>query len=424
MTRLAEVLIGPASSTGSPITFMMRPRVSSPTGTAIAAPVSVTSWPRTKPSVASMATVRTVLSPKCWATSSTKRLPRFWVSSALRISGRCPSNWTSTTAPVTWRIRPTVLLAIALLHPSLSSKRLGAGDDFNEFLSDVGLPLPVVAQRQFLDHVAGIARGAVHGAHARPLFGGGILQQAAENLAGDIARHQLAQDFIFAWLVLVNRLLAAGGRFRGALRKLRRNDLQRRRLLRDDRLELGKIHGGDVKLAGFEHGQHFVGDPGGGVEADLLEAAQVDAIDDLATIGAAQIVGALATDGKDFHGLAGGHQPLRVLARQLGDIRVEAAAQPTLGGHHDQQMHIVLAGPDQETGRVFLVGAPIEVGEQAVHALRIGTRGRRRLLGPAQLGGGHHLHGLGDLARRLDRGDTIAEVFEAWHGPASGRAMP
>src|SRR5262245_32934632 len=348
MTRLLEVLMGPASSTGSPITFMMRPSVSSPTGTAIAAPVSVTSWPRTSPSVESMATVRTVFSPKCCATSSTRRLPRFWVSRELRISGRCPSNWTSTTAPVIWRIRPILLVAIAFLHLSLSSKRLGAGDDFNEFLGDVGLPLPIVAQRQFVDHIASIAGGAVHGAHARALFGGGILQKAAEYLAGDIARQQLAQDFIFARLVLVNRLLASGGRLRGAFRELRRNDLQRRWFLRHDRLELGKIYGGDVKLAGFEHRQDLVGDTGGNVEANLLDAAQVDAIDDLATIGAAQIVSALATDGKDFDGLAGGHQPLRVLARQLGDIRVEAATQTALGGHDDDEMHIVLPGPNQE----------------------------------------------------------------------------
>ena len=57
------------------MTFMMRPSVSAPTGTEIGAPVSVTSWPRTRPSVVSMAMVRTVVSPRCWATSSTRRLP-------------------------------------------------------------------------------------------------------------------------------------------------------------------------------------------------------------------------------------------------------------------------------------------------------------------------------------------------------------
>ena len=86
----ALVLIGPASSMGSPMTFMMRPSVSSPTGTLIELPVSRTSWPRTRPSVESMAMVRTVFSPRCWATSSTRRLPPFRVSSAFRIGGKSP----------------------------------------------------------------------------------------------------------------------------------------------------------------------------------------------------------------------------------------------------------------------------------------------------------------------------------------------
>ncbi len=53
-------LTGPASSTGSPMTLMMRPSVPRRPAREIGAPVSVTSWPRTRPSVVSMATVRTV----------------------------------------------------------------------------------------------------------------------------------------------------------------------------------------------------------------------------------------------------------------------------------------------------------------------------------------------------------------------------
>ncbi len=41
----------------------------------MASPVSTTSWPRTKPSVMSIAIVRTVFSPKCCATSNTSVLP-------------------------------------------------------------------------------------------------------------------------------------------------------------------------------------------------------------------------------------------------------------------------------------------------------------------------------------------------------------
>ena len=98
--------IGPSSSIGSPMTFMMRPSVFGPTGTRICEPVSRTGWPRVRPSVESIAMVRTVDSPRCWATSSTRRLPLLSVSSAERISGSSPSKVTSTTAPITWLMRP------------------------------------------------------------------------------------------------------------------------------------------------------------------------------------------------------------------------------------------------------------------------------------------------------------------------------
>ena len=104
--RCSDASTGPFSSTGSPMTLRMRPSVASPTGTVIGAPVSVTRSPRTRPSVESIAIARTVLSPRCCATSSTSRAPLFVVSSALRIAGRSPSNCTSTTAPITCVILP------------------------------------------------------------------------------------------------------------------------------------------------------------------------------------------------------------------------------------------------------------------------------------------------------------------------------
>src|ERR1700750_1613578 len=162
MPRLASALIGPASSIGSPITFMMRPSVPSPTGTAIGWPVSFTSWPRTRPSVASIAIVRTVDSPRCWATSSTRRLLPFLVSSELRMAGRWPSNCTSTTAPMTWVTRPIWLAAVAIYCLLRSEFRFRsdcfcAGDDFDEFLGDLSLTRAVVDQRLLADHLAGVA---------------------------------------------------------------------------------------------------------------------------------------------------------------------------------------------------------------------------------------------------------------------------
>jgi len=91
-----------------------RPSVPAPTGTWIGPPVSVTSWPRTRPSVVSIAMVRTVDSPRCCATSSTRRLLPLVVVMAFRIAGRWPSNCTSTTAPMTCVMRPVWLAGVAI----------------------------------------------------------------------------------------------------------------------------------------------------------------------------------------------------------------------------------------------------------------------------------------------------------------------
>lgn len=52
------------------MTFIILPNVSGPTGIVIGLPVSMTSYPLTRPSVASRAIVLTLVSPKCWATSN------------------------------------------------------------------------------------------------------------------------------------------------------------------------------------------------------------------------------------------------------------------------------------------------------------------------------------------------------------------
>ena len=89
------------------------------------------------PSVVSIERVRTMFSPRCWATSSTRRTgsPVFWsvlvVSRAFRIAGRGPSNSTSTTAPMTWAMRPLATapwvgrffgLAVMMSDPRTESK--------------------------------------------------------------------------------------------------------------------------------------------------------------------------------------------------------------------------------------------------------------------------------------------------------------
>ena len=73
--HFSVALTGPASSMTSPSTLKMRPRVGSPTGTEIGAPVSITSVPRERPSVMSRATARTLSSPRSCCTSATRVVP-------------------------------------------------------------------------------------------------------------------------------------------------------------------------------------------------------------------------------------------------------------------------------------------------------------------------------------------------------------
>src|SRR5258708_33621961 len=64
------------------------------------------------------------------------------------------------------------------------------------------------------------------------------------------------------------------------------------------------------------------------------------------------------------------------------------------------------------------------MAEHSIHSLRIGPRRLGGDLRSAQLRGRHHLHGLGDLLRRLGGGDAIAQVLQAGHGLWSGSVTP
>ncbi len=104
-------------SIGSPRTLKIRPRVFSPTGTVMGAPVATASIPLTRPSVEPMAIQRTVSSPRCWDTSATSFLPSFMVMLiASLISGKCPwLNLISNTALIICVILPVFCSAILFL---------------------------------------------------------------------------------------------------------------------------------------------------------------------------------------------------------------------------------------------------------------------------------------------------------------------
>src|SRR4051812_20690340 len=369
---------GPRSSTGSPITFRMRPSVSGPTGMAIGWPVSTAFSPRTRPSVVSMAMVRTSDSPRCCATSSTIRRLSALTCSAFRMCGRSASKRTSTTAPVIWVIVPMLLVAMKVPF-SLNLDGFGAGDDLDEFLGDRRLPRAVHLQRQLLDHVARVARGAVHRRHLRAVEARRILEQDAEDLDGEVARQQVGQDLALVRLELVDRAARHRRSGRAGFRRRRRNELLHRHRLAHRRAEAIEDHGGDVEFAGLEQlgdARRYLARVG---ERQARPAELGDGVDDQRSEVAAELVTALAADAQDLDRLALGQQRADQTARLANDGAVEGAAQAAIRGGDDHELDPVRAGARQQPG----TGAPEALpqrGQDLVHRLGIGTGGHRLLL--------------------------------------------
>ncbi|KAB8100501.1 hypothetical protein EE612_031052, partial [Oryza sativa] len=74
--------------------------------------------------------VRTMFSPRCCATSSTRRMLWSSTSSAVRMGGNPSSNRTSTTAPMTWHTCPTAPAPVnssVILPPPVAFPVAGAG---------------------------------------------------------------------------------------------------------------------------------------------------------------------------------------------------------------------------------------------------------------------------------------------------------
>ena len=233
---------------------MMRPSVPSPTGTAIGSPVSVTSWPRTRPSVVSIAMVRTVdlaevlrdLEHQAVAlVLGLERVQdRRQVPFELHVDDGADDLGDASDCGF-WPWLCHVFLARLRSNGSRRLlQRLGAGDDLDQLLGDHRLAGAVVGQRLLADHFAGVAGGVVHRGHLRAVERGGVLEQRAEDLHRDVARQQLGEDLVLVGLVFVGR--AAGVVAAFALEH-RRDDLLRGRDLRDHRLEAREEQRADVE---------------------------------------------------------------------------------------------------------------------------------------------------------------------------------
>src|SRR4051794_30753445 len=184
----------PPVSRGSPITLNTWPRVTSPTGTLMPAPVFTTMAPRLRPSVGFRATTRTRLSPICWATSPV--MTTAWPSTseviwtAWLISGSAPrGNSTSTTGPAmatTWpSLRwPVCVLAVSVTVIGVYSggRANGAGGSMHEghavevveVLAE-GVGRREVVRQQRVRRVAVLAQGLGTAHDLHDLGGDGVL---------------------------------------------------------------------------------------------------------------------------------------------------------------------------------------------------------------------------------------------------------
>jgi hypothetical protein len=168
------------------MTFMMRPSVSSPTGTEIGAPVSCHRLAAHQTFGGVHGDGAHGVLAEMLRDFENQAVAAVGGFERVQDGGRPPSNCTSTTAPMTWRnaAGPFAGLAAAAACCRLFGflglffvscfrdrrlERFGARNDFDEFLGDLRLTLAVVLERQLVDHVAGVARGVVHGAHLRAL---------------------------------------------------------------------------------------------------------------------------------------------------------------------------------------------------------------------------------------------------------------
>ena len=113
ITILSSSPIGPFSSIGSPNTFMIRPRVLTPTGTFSPSPVFSTTIPRRNPSLVPRAMVLTTLSPSCCCTSNVTLLSSIFNASYI-LGTASLGNLTSTTAPITCTTSPELILKFLL----------------------------------------------------------------------------------------------------------------------------------------------------------------------------------------------------------------------------------------------------------------------------------------------------------------------
>ncbi|CAL9757851.1 unnamed protein product [Musa acuminata subsp. burmannicoides] len=331
-----------------------------------------------------------------------------------------------------------------------SCEGFSAGDDLQYLPGDLGLPLPVVECREGPLQLHGVVSGVAHGGHSGGELARQRLLQCPKYLAVEVQGQQRVQDLHRVLLELQD---GREGRGRGAHRLPFDRELP---LLggEAEELVLGGVDADTVDVADLalggegekgvddgvgldegdelgveelhlvniladEEGEDVVGDGlrlfGGGQAADLEESVNGD-------VGAALKVGvALLPHADDSGGDAEGGELRPALLCLLDDIVVEASAEAAVAGdHHEGDL---ADGADAGEGHVHVLRLQllVNVVEYLDKGLGEGAATDDGLLGAADLGGRHQLHGLRDLLSVLHGVDAAAELAEAAVDGGGGR---
>src|SRR6266571_383582 len=320
-------------------------------------------------------------------------------------------NSMSTTAPMHWTMVPDVWASAMVFIRSIqvsASYRRRASDDLGDLFGDPRLPVLVVDEGQLVDQGLGVVGGGLHRDHARALLGGHVLGDRLEDDRLDVARQHLLEHRLRLGLV---EIVPVG---RGGAEPLAREGQE---LLHDGLL----LHG--VDEARVEEHEAVEAVLGVAVEHHLHRADQlvhlrpVAELDDVRCDVRAQALHepeALAADRAylDFLAL---RFPLLVFSeREAEEIGVQRAAQALVGGDDDDADALHRVALDEERVPVLGVGVADVRGDIA-DLLAVGARLAHALLRLPHLGGGDHLHRLGDLPGVLHTPDLHPYFLGAGH---------
>mmetsp|Transcript_73228 Transcript_73228/g.161671 ORF Transcript_73228/g.161671 Transcript_73228/m.161671 type:complete len:386 (-) Transcript_73228:12-1169(-) len=335
-----------------------------------------------------------------------------------------------------------------------SAARLGAGstgDQLSNLLRNLGLAHAVVLDVELLGQLLGVVSRVRHGSHARGQLRGQRLLEGAQQAAVQVQRQQRVHDLhgllledeagvqllsLDGHLLTLHLELAAlGGELEDlvlggvharavGVAQLARGRQRQQRLdggcRRDERQELG-VHNLDlVALSGHERGKDRVGDARRVVHGRDL--AQRELLDDIELGAALEVLLALAANGHNLHLAAQLLQLSVALLSLLQDEVVVAAAQATVTSDHHQLHRLHGAHRAQGGVNILHPEALVDAVQHLDQVLGERARVDDGVLGAADLGGSHQLHGRSNLGRVLHRGDAVTGLLHASVGHQQGAA--